>query len=294
MPKPINNITKSHIIPASCTEHFLPVIGDAAHPLRQRGIVEAGISELYSGYEIGRPNYPYSVIIFTLNGKAQYETSDTKGTMTKGQLMKFPAHAPNHYWVEDYWEIFWFHFEEKDPWSYLLKNEIQITDQIDSSDLLRFCRAYYRECVRSSEENNPASAALSNLIGIHLDRILLEDVMPRERETRAKLNQLWQTVNSQLSLPWTVRELAKNFHLSEAQFRRTVLEHENMSPRRKIITLRMERTKQLLIHKDYTLDEIAERTGYDSAFSLSRIFKKETGLPPSQYRKQALPKMVKP
>lgn len=43
--------------------------------------------------------------------------------------------------------------------------------------------------------------------------------------------------------------------------------------------------KTLLTNTDYTLDVIAQKTGYSTAFAFSAAFKKLTGMPPSEYSK---------
>lgn len=49
--------------------------------------------------------------------------------------------------------------------------------------------------------------------------------------------------------------------------------------------LRIEKAKDLLIHSDIKINDIAESVGYRHSY-FNRIFKKQIGIPPSQYRKQ--------
>ncbi|WP_052352947.1 helix-turn-helix transcriptional regulator [Neobacillus dielmonensis] len=48
--------------------------------------------------------------------------------------------------------------------------------------------------------------------------------------------------------------------------------------------LRMDKAKDLLIHSDMKINDIAESVGYRHSY-FNRIFKKQIGIPPSQYRK---------
>lgn len=50
------------------------------------------------------------------------------------------------------------------------------------------------------------------------------------------------------------------------------------------ISAKIEKVKELLSYGDIPLAEIAYRLGYSSVAFLSRQFKQETGMPPSQYR----------
>ncbi|MCR2807742.1 response regulator [Paenibacillus soyae] len=51
---------------------------------------------------------------------------------------------------------------------------------------------------------------------------------------------------------------------------------------------RLKEAIRLLSETDLTMNEIAEKTGYESQHYFSTSFKKATGLPPNQYRKQQL------
>lgn len=44
---------------------------------------------------------------------------------------------------------------------------------------------------------------------------------------------------------------------------------------------------QILENTDYSVGEIAEIVGYDNQLYFSRVFKKEYGISPAQYRKRA-------
>jgi AraC-like DNA-binding protein len=46
----------------------------------------------------------------------------------------------------------------------------------------------------------------------------------------------------------------------------------------------LQKARELLTGTDFTLQTIAERCGYRSAFYLSRVFKATTGQSPSEYR----------
>lgn len=50
--------------------------------------------------------------------------------------------------------------------------------------------------------------------------------------------------------------------------------------------LRLHRAAGYLAHTDWSIEEIAKKTGYNNIQSFTRIFKSEYGLPPAQYRKQ--------
>lgn len=59
------------------------------------------------------------------------------------------------------------------------------------------------------------------------------------------------------------------------------------TPREEILHVRLNRVKELLTETKLSLDEIAERVGFEHVEYLSVVFKRETGLTPSKYRADA-------
>lgn len=70
-----------------------------------------------------------------------------------------------------------------------------------------------------------------------------------------------------------------------AQFRRTM----GVPPKQYLSIRRISKAKMLLLRTQDPIKEIALRTGFENEFFFFRIFKKYTGLTPTQYRAKNLP-----
>ena len=62
-------------------------------------------------------------------------------------------------------------------------------------------------------------------------------------------------------------------------------QYMGMSPAQYVLSLRMVNAQSLLEHTNYNVKEISEIVGYDNPLYFSRVFKKEIGQSPAQYRK---------
>ena len=81
-----------------------------------------------------------------------------------------------------------------------------------------------------------------------------------------------------------INELAKQLGLSYSRFRSLFKEHTGTAPHQYLLSIRMNKARELLRHSDLTVSEIADRSGFTSAYYFSRLFKTKVGCNPSDYR----------
>lgn len=82
----------------------------------------------------------------------------------------------------------------------------------------------------------------------------------------------------------STRKIAEYLYIDPAYFSRKFSEKMNISPKRYIINKRIERAKELLDFTDASICEISNSVGYEDQFYFYRIFKKYTGMSPTEYR----------
>jgi len=82
----VENITDKCIISKACRDRFLPLDGDYALPLIQRGINFSGISDLRAPYEIARRRPGFHLVILTLGGEASFRLASMRGVLRPGDL----------------------------------------------------------------------------------------------------------------------------------------------------------------------------------------------------------------
>ena len=85
----------------------------------------------------------------------------------------------------------------------------------------------------------------------------------------------------------SVKKIAAEFDISQQSVRRIF--HRNitgLTPAALIRQQKMILAEELLRRTEFSLPEIAEQCGFATAFSFSRAFRREYGVPPALYRKQ--------
>jgi len=80
-------------------------------------------------------------------------------------------------------------------------------------------------------------------------------------------------------------EVADEVGLGYSLFRKKFKEYTSLSPCQYHIHLRINKAKDLLLSVDKSFGEIAHDLGFESSDYFYRLFKKKTGLTPSEFRK---------
>lgn len=83
-----------------------------------------------------------------------------------------------------------------------------------------------------------------------------------------------------------LKDIAGSVHLSEIYFHNIFTESVGISPHQYLIDCRIENAKKLLWNTDISITDIAEKCGFGCQQYLNKVFKKETGMTPNNYRKR--------
>lgn len=93
-------------------------------------------------------------------------------------------------------------------------------------------------------------------------------------------------IEEHLEQPLTVEELANKAGWTHEHFSRSFVRQTGRTPREMIIHRRIERACQMLLYEDWSIKKIADAVGFTDENYFFRVFRKEKGLTPTQYRKK--------
>lgn len=88
------------------------------------------------------------------------------------------------------------------------------------------------------------------------------------------------------AIPAPVSAMLAISGLSERSFHRRFKQATGLSPMEYVHTLRLEESKQMLEAGSLPVEQIAMEVGYEDASFFSRLFRREVGLTPAQYRRR--------
>lgn len=111
--------------------------------------------------------------------------------------------------------------------------------------------------------------------------------MPSARKDRGKkisaLQPVLSYIQDHLHRPVSVRELADKAGMSEKYFITCFKKAVGLTPGKYIHQLRMNRARDYLYQKRYSVRQIADFLGYPDPYTFSRAFKKYYHVPPSRF-----------
>ena len=118
---------------------------------------------------------------------------------------------------------------------------------------------------------------------------LYSEAIKSENKKYAKQNAIFSKATAFILEHYTeptlsVRDIAMQLDISEVHLRRLFKSSANTSPIKYINFLRLEKAKNMLISSNLSIKEISNSVGFDDQFYFSKLFKKETGLSPTEFR----------
>ncbi|HNX14488.1 MAG TPA: AraC family transcriptional regulator [Oscillospiraceae bacterium] len=147
-----------------------------------------------------------------------------------------------------------------------------------SGDFFNIIRQLYYECRINGHEQ--IAAALTEAFVAYIT------VLGRGlAKKNPYVEQFEHTLAANLSNPeFNLTEAAKKLPFSLNHFRGLFERQTGLSPKRFLLRMRIEQAKSLLGGNSLPVGDIGRMCGFSDPYYFSRIFKAETGLPPSEFR----------
>ena len=242
-------------------------------------------------WQKGRKDYQ---ILYVANGKTHFWFDGKEKIVSAGHMVLYkPEEIQKYvYYLEDNPEVFWIHFTGSDVKNILAYHGISLDEHVFYCGVLPDYKALFRKIIQELQlcryGYEDYIASLFNDILLLVDRQQHEqkkatgDVQEQIERAAAYFNENYNTKIS-------IDDYAESLHISTNWFIHNFKQYAGMSPAQYILSLRMVNAQSLLERTTYNIKEISEIVGYENPLYFSRVFKKEIGKSPAQYRKEMTP-----
>ena len=231
-------------------------------------------------------------ILYIASGKAHFFFDGVETIVSAGHMVIYrPKEEQKYYYYGvDQTEVYWVHFTGWDVKKLLhrygIEDHVHVIHTgtaleykylfLQMIQELKLCKADYEDLLVNH---------LHHLL-IRIHRTLLTEPYSKSRTHAKDFDEAVQYFHKNYHTEININEYAAAHHMSVSWFIRGFKEYTDSTPTQYILSLRISNAQILLETTDYNITEIAEIVGYENPLYFSRLFKKQVGVSPSDFRKQ--------
>lgn len=127
---------------------------------------------------------------------------------------------------------------------------------------------------------------IENICECVLESMSLEIQKLRKQDKWVVMQGAETYINKYYSADLSLEEVADVFNVSQYHFSRIFKSYFGVNYIQYLTNIRIEKSKELLVESDMTIEAISSKIGYSEVAYFSRVFKNAVGVSPRQYRNQ--------
>lgn len=235
-------------------------------------------------------------LLYIASGKAHFyfEGAEDETIVSAGHVVLYRPREPQKYvyYGEDQTEVYWVHFTGGNVTNILRSYGFEDDKKVFycGSDLAyqQLFRAMINELQLCRDSYSEMLEMYLRQIFIYLQRYFKNTLLTQNVHMIEIIDNAMSFFNVHYNEPISIEAYACGQNVSTSWFIRNFRICTGFTPMQYIISKRLQNAETLLRNPNYNISEIARIVGYENALYFSRLFKKEKGLSPSEYRNKFL------
>lgn len=253
---------------------------DLTLPLLVTGIGHNFIQDI-TDRPVGYENFQ---LIWTISGKGVFKNKQYEVEMNSSNLILFYKDEPHEYYpTQEPWVVNWVTFVGESIYEILSYLDIKSTTIFSSINSKAYMKSLV-ECVKSSSYNTKYDLCLLTMD--YINTLAKSSVESNKISAiYQKLQPVLDYIDNNYGHVITLSQLSDLIDITEQHLCVLFKKAFRQRPFDYINNIRINQSKALLIEdKKRTISEIAELCGYENICYFNQVFKKKTGISPSEFR----------
>lgn len=235
-------------------------------------------------------------IIYVCAGAAHFhfDHAENDTVVTAGNIVVYrPKEFQKYeYYADDKTEVYWVHFTGGNVKnilrSYGISDDMRVFYVGTSLEYERIFKRMITELQRCQADYEEMLTMLLRHLLILIHRQLTKQHVLKNEYLDSEMDLAAQYFNDNYNTDIRVEDYAASRSMSVSWFIRNFKAYTGSTPLQYLVSIRIANAQALLETTTYTVTEIGRIVGYDNPLYFSRIFHKQNGVSPSEYRKRVL------
>lgn len=245
----------------------------------------------YCGKRIKTPNHSYGpevrehfLIVYIKEGTGTLLSSREKIPLVPGSILVMFPNEKIHYIVEkkSLWSISWVGIYGNLVYGFFDKLGITPEKPVFRPENPGRIESIFEEIYNNSFSDTPDDRL--KMIGLLYEFFFCIMSEGRIKTNKNYINEILNIIEYNYDKNISIESLAKSVFVNPSYLSRIFKEEKGITLKEYIINKKIERVKELLINDRVSIKMAANSVGITDSLYFSRIFKKKTGMSPSEYR----------
>ena len=246
--------------------------------LATRGIINGARTIHMSSYYQSRAKEKFSIVIFTISGKATVSVGKRKYILTRGSIFVSPANSEYVLQTKETWKNIWFHLDSSARWRSIGESQAYTKRSVRYSEIKNLVEMWLVEI----HKRDRSMAFLEALADAIVSCLRNELIVEKKEETLSYDDIISQLLNGEMCKLSAI-EASKRLGLSVYVLDKICMHARSEKFAKILLSIKMKKACDVL-RAGYAIDEVASECGYSDRASFSKAFKRYYKVSPSEFR----------
>lgn len=252
-------------------------------------VYNVGFQKCPPGYGWGPGVRDHFLLHYIVSGCGCYETNGRTFVLRSGEAFLAYPDTQIYYRSDDNdpWEYYWVGFSGSAAPLLLAQTPFSRQNPAIKTELGEKLRQGLLDIYKARGSDYPSAVRMAGYLQAAMSVLMQQSSDQKPQENTADYARRGAAfLQRNYSAAIGVEDIARQTGVSRSHLYRSFQSEFGCSPSEYLTNYRIQRAKQLLSHSDLTVNVVAASVGYEDPLYFSRVFHRETGMSPTEYRKQ--------